>query len=175
MSTWATASRFGSGTWQRASISPHADCAAANRGANGIDGQVSTFLGMCAEMRGAVRLDAWGIFGDLTALYDLSAPWVLWATRPSGCKRRIVVINNGGGRIFDRLPAIRNASEDQAAVIRNGHGHDFQPWASMWGMGYARWTADGDWNEPDEEVAVIEVQPDETQTEKFWNLWDDVE
>jgi hypothetical protein len=44
----------------------------ANRGVNGIDGQVSTWLGWSAEVS-----DAWAIIGDLTALYDLAGPFVL--------------------------------------------------------------------------------------------------
>ena len=148
---------------------PHPYCAA-NRGANGIDGQVSTLLGMCADTRGS-EAGAWGIFGDLTAMYDLSAPWVL-PQLDTGCKRRIVVINNGGGRIFDRLPAVREASDEQRAVIRNAHAHEFSHWAAMWGMGYACWSADDDWTEPEGEAVVIEVRPDEAQTIEFWKHWD---
>ena len=44
----------------------------ANRGTNGIDGQVSTWLGCSAEQQ-----DAWAILGDLTTLYDLAAPALL--------------------------------------------------------------------------------------------------
>ena len=44
----------------------------ATRGLNGIDGQVSTFLGMAGPKR-----DNWGIFGDLTMFYDLAGPWIL--------------------------------------------------------------------------------------------------
>lgn len=150
---------------------PHPYCAA-SRGANGIDGQVSTFLGMCADT-GNSPSGAWAVFGDLTTMYDLSAPWVL-PQLDTGCKRRIVVINNGGGRIFDRLPAVREASDEQAAVIRNAHAHDFQHWAAMWGMNYACWTADDEWVEPEGEAVVIELRPDEAQTEAFWNQWDSV-
>jgi 2-succinyl-5-enolpyruvyl-6-hydroxy-3-cyclohexene-1-carboxylate synthase len=151
---------------------PHAYCAA-NRGANGIDGQVSTFLGMTADAENSPA-GAWGIFGDLTAMYDLSAPWVL-PQLAGNCKRRIVVINNGGGRIFDRLPAVRDASEEQVAVIRNGHKHDFGHWASMWAMGYACWSAADAWIEPEEATAVIEARPDESQTTDFWREWDAIQ
>ena len=44
----------------------------ANRGANGIDGQLSTFFGWCAA--GA---ENWCVVGDLTAIYDFNAPWVV--------------------------------------------------------------------------------------------------
>ncbi len=148
---------------------PHPHCFA-SRGANGIDGQISTFLGLSADAEDP-RADAWGIFGDLTTLYDLSGPFVL-AQLPSATKRRIVVINNGGGRIFDRLPAVQAGSVEQQEVIRNSNSHDFQHWAAMWGMGYACWSADGDWVEPAGVAIVIEIRPDETQTAEFWNAWE---
>src|ERR1041385_2104820 len=44
----------------------------ANRGANGIDGQLSTFFGWCAPDATNVA-----IVGDLTAIYDLNAPWIV--------------------------------------------------------------------------------------------------
>ena len=44
----------------------------ANRGANGIDGQLSTFFGWSSP--GA---DNWCVIGDLTAIYDCNAPWVV--------------------------------------------------------------------------------------------------
>jgi len=151
--------------------SPHPHCFA-NRGANGIDGQVSTFLGMCADS-GNNYADAWGIFGDLTALYDLSAPFVL-AQLPSGAKRRIVVINNGGGRIFDRLPAVQSGTAEQTNVVRNAHSLGFGHWAAMWDMGYACWQAEGEWDEPEGNAVVIEIQPAETQTSEFWDAWENI-
>ena len=48
----------------------------ANRGLNGIDGQISTFLGMCSQ-----HAQNWGIFGDLTTIYDLAGPWILEAMK----------------------------------------------------------------------------------------------
>lgn len=143
----------------------------ASRGANGIDGQVSTFLGMAAEAE-EIQAGAWGIFGDLTALYDLSAPWVI-PQLATGTKRRIVVINNGGGRIFDRLPAVREGGKQQAEMIRNSHAHDFQHWAAMWGMGYARWDGSGEWIEPSGDAVMIEICPNDQQTTEFWNAWED--
>ncbi|NNE92166.1 MAG: hypothetical protein HKN23_11010 [Verrucomicrobiales bacterium] len=103
----------------------------ANRGANGIDGEVSTFLGLCDSFD-----EGWGIFGDLTALYDLNAPWVLDQIG-EGKRIRIVVINNGGGRIFSKLPGMKDLSETEKHVTENRHAMDFQKWAEMWGLEYA--------------------------------------
>src|SRR5205814_220721 len=44
----------------------------ANRGANGIDGQLSTFFGQCHPSRANVC-----VIGDLTAIYDSNAPWLV--------------------------------------------------------------------------------------------------
>lgn len=131
---------------------PHPRCFA-NRGANGIDGELSTFLGLS---RG--EEESWGIFGDLTALCDLNAPWVLPALRSEdGGRRRIVVINNGGGRIFSRLPAMAGFSEEEKTVAENRHELSFEHWAAMWGIAYCRWTGEGDVPERSEDVLLIEV------------------
>jgi 2-succinyl-5-enolpyruvyl-6-hydroxy-3-cyclohexene-1-carboxylate synthase len=65
-----------------------------NRGASGIDGQLSTLAGL-----NQAGPPCWALLGDLSAIHDLSG-WLL-ADRLS---RPVVVINNGGGRIFDYLP-----------------------------------------------------------------------
>lgn len=97
----------------------------ASRGVNGIDGQISTFLGMCAPGR-----SNWGIFGDLTTLYDMAGPWILKALR--GMDITIVVVNNSGGQIF--------ASMFKDKELLNEHNLQFEPLAQFWGMNYERWT-----------------------------------
>lgn len=101
----------------------------ANRGANGIDGQISTWLGATAT-----TAEAWGVFGDLTALYDLAAPAFLRQVETKG--RVLVVIDNGGGRIFDRLPRLDKMDEDQKSALVQPQEVSFEAWASMWGMDY---------------------------------------
>jgi 2-succinyl-5-enolpyruvyl-6-hydroxy-3-cyclohexene-1-carboxylate synthase len=72
----------------------------ASRGANGIDGQLATFLGGASEdPDGKVH---WAILGDLTALYDMNS--LFWVKDlPQDSQVRIVVVNNSGGRIFERF------------------------------------------------------------------------
>ena len=138
-----------------------------SRGANGIDGQISTFLGLSADEE-----ESWGLFGDLTTLYDMSAPWVVDQLK-SG-KRRFVVINNGGGRIFSRLPHLAKLSDNQKRVTENHHQRSFEHWAAMWGLGYKRAEKDDELVPGDfvgEESLVIELCPDQKQTEAFWREW----
>ena len=67
-----------------------------SRGVNGIDGHLSTAAGIAAsKSKGQTYL----VCGDLTALHDLNG---LLLAKEHHVK--IVVLNNLGGRIFDRLP-----------------------------------------------------------------------
>lgn len=136
----------------------------ANRGANGIDGLVSTWLGLAAEAD-----EAWLIVGDLSALYDLSAPWILPQLKKA--KRRIVIINNGGGKIFSRVGWLRDLDDDARRMIENRHDINFEHWARMWGMDYRLFTDQSQLNDDDSGCAVWEIRPDETQTEAFWAAW----
>jgi 2-succinyl-5-enolpyruvyl-6-hydroxy-3-cyclohexene-1-carboxylate synthase len=67
-----------------------------NRGANGIDGVVSTALGAAAAEVGQVAL----VVGDVSFLHDLNA---LLAARLHGLSATIVLIDNDGGGIFSFL------------------------------------------------------------------------
>ena len=134
----------------------------ANRGANGIDGQIATWLGATADEE-----DAWAVLGDLTTLYDLSAPSLLKEVNCSG--RMLVVINNSGGRIFERLPHVQEMSDSAIENIVQEHATSFKHWADMWGMDYVR--VDGIENfdiEPSEKTTVVELIPDVKQTKLFW-------
>jgi 2-succinyl-5-enolpyruvyl-6-hydroxy-3-cyclohexene-1-carboxylate synthase len=68
-----------------------------NRGANGIDGVISTALGSAAAGLGPVAL----VVGDLSFLHDLNA---LVAARLHHLSATIVLVNNDGGGIFSFLP-----------------------------------------------------------------------
>lgn len=135
------------------------------RGANGIDGQVSAFLGTAD---GAA--EAWGVFGDLTALCDLGAPWIEPQLAPG--RRRLVVVNNHGGRIFERLPALRAMDARSRRLLTNPHSIEFRALADLWGWEFRQVGSEADWasleDAPDAERLVIELRPDGTSSEAVW-------
>ncbi len=132
----------------------------ASRGANGIDGQLSAFLGTAAG-----NAEGWGIFGDLTALYDLGAPWVLGQLKG---RMRFVVMNNGGGGIFGRLPAMAGAAKEVREMVTCPHGIGFRDWARMWGMEHLAMREPGELLLGDAGHSVIEVLPDAGESAEFW-------
>ena len=135
----------------------------ANRGANGIDGQLSSWLGATAETP-----DSWGVFGDLTTLYDLAAPAMLPQVECQG--RVLVVINNGGGQIFERLPRLSQLTENQKDAIVQSQEVDLQGWALMWGMDYLRIESREGFDdlEAGEKTLLVELTPDSGETAQFY-------
>jgi 2-succinyl-5-enolpyruvyl-6-hydroxy-3-cyclohexene-1-carboxylate synthase len=95
----------------------------ASRGANGIDGQISTFFGLCEKGRLNIAL-----IGDLTALYDLAAFWILKDLDVE--QVTVVIINNGGGQIFSKMFPRKS--------FLNEHHLSFESIAQFWGLNYTR-------------------------------------
>ncbi|MDP9361143.1 MAG: thiamine pyrophosphate-binding protein [Acidobacteriota bacterium] len=123
----------------------------ANRGANGIDGQLSTFFGQCDPSRPNVC-----VVGDLTAIYDSNAPWIV-PQLDSGIDFRIIIINNGGGRIFSRVASLRKLDEStRERMVENTHALRFDHWAAMWGI----------------EDRVTELRPDAEASRRAWKRYD---
>ena len=97
--------------------------------------------------------------GDLTALYDVQA---LWALRHAAGPVRLVILNNSGGRIFERMYSNPR--------FQNRHRLSFEAFAALWGCEYrdAGAAVDEAFKPGLAEAAVIEVRPDERQTAAFW-------
>jgi 2-succinyl-5-enolpyruvyl-6-hydroxy-3-cyclohexene-1-carboxylate synthase len=102
----------------------------ANRGANGIDGTVSTAFGCAASGDGPVVL----LIGDIALIHDLGG--LLAATRHD-LKLTIVLLHNDGGGIFDFLPVSR-AGAEYVEHVATPHGLDFAHAAALFGLGYER-------------------------------------
>ena len=133
----------------------------ANRGANGIDGQIATYLGWSQGLK-----SSWCLVGDLTALYDLAALG-LCSSASSPEKKRIVIMNNRGGQIFKRI--FKNDH------FINSHQIEFQNWAQLWKWDYICIKSASDFEQLKNlksHRAVIEMQPDADQTQSFWDAWD---
>ena len=137
----------------------------ANRGANGIDGLISTFLGVAASNEN----ESWLILGDLSALYDLAAPWII--QQLANRNIRIVIINNGGGKIFSRVASLRDLPENARHIIENRHTMSFQPFAKLWGLDYRLMSDKSDLFDLPDAPIILEVHPDPDQTEAFWHAW----
>jgi 2-succinyl-5-enolpyruvyl-6-hydroxy-3-cyclohexene-1-carboxylate synthase len=98
----------------------------ANRGASGIDGNISTAAGIAAAHGQTVAL-----IGDLTCQHDLGG---LALARKQDLV--IVVVNNGGGGIFDYLPQRQLPEFEQG--WRTPQDIDFSHAARMFDLGYAQ-------------------------------------
>jgi 2-succinyl-5-enolpyruvyl-6-hydroxy-3-cyclohexene-1-carboxylate synthase len=99
----------------------------ANRGANGIDGVVSTALGRAMSGRSTVVL-----VGDIAFAHDSNA---LLGLPARGLDLRIVVVDNGGGGIFSFLPQAAELSAVRfEQLFGTPHGTDIEVLASAHGV-----------------------------------------
>ena len=94
----------------------------ANRGLAGIDGNISTALGIATA-----RQSATAIIGDLAFLHDLTG-----LVGNSSANLRIIAINNDGGGIFSTLPQAGVAGFE--TVFGTPHGLDLEKVASGLGI-----------------------------------------
>ncbi|HEV2641571.1 MAG TPA: 2-succinyl-5-enolpyruvyl-6-hydroxy-3-cyclohexene-1-carboxylic-acid synthase [Candidatus Elarobacter sp.] len=105
----------------------------ANRGANGIDGVVSTALGASAAAREQDAGPLVLVIGDLALYHDMNG---LLAAKLHALDATIVVINNDGGGIFSFLPQATHASHFEQ-LFGTPHGLQFAPVAELYGARYA--------------------------------------
>ena len=83
-----------------------------NRGVNGIEGSLSTAVGMAAETSEKVFC----VIGDLSFFYDQNALW----NQNLGGNLRILLLNNGGGCIFRQLKGLET-SPARDHMVAGGH------------------------------------------------------
>lgn len=102
-----------------------------NRGVSGIDGFVSTALGVALAHDGPVV----ALAGDLTMLHDRNG--FLLSPEADGIDATFVVIDNDGGGIFHLLPPADYPGTFER-VFGTPHGTDFEQVARTHGLGYTR-------------------------------------
>lgn len=143
-----------------------------NRGANGIDGVVSTALGAAAVADGPIVL----IVGDLSFFHDLSG---MFAATKFELDATVVVLNNDGGGIFSFLPQAEQLDATTfEALFGTPTGLDVAAAARLFGASHSR---PGDWNTFRQELcramrghglSVVEIQTDRnrnvTQHRSVW-------
>jgi 2-succinyl-5-enolpyruvyl-6-hydroxy-3-cyclohexene-1-carboxylate synthase len=110
--------------------SPKAIRILGNRGASGIDGVVSSALGVAASGASPVVL----VLGDLSFYHDMNG---LLAAMLHGLRATVILLNNDGGGIFSFLPQA-DYPEHFEALFGTPHGLDFSLAAALYGAAYSR-------------------------------------
>lgn len=83
-----------------------------NRGVNGIDGSLSTAAG-CSLV---TTQNVYCVIGDLSFFYDQNA---LWHSLRGNL--RVLLLNNGGGVIFQSLPGLKESAAQQTLISAQHH------------------------------------------------------
>ena len=136
---------------------------AGNRGANGIDGFVSTTLGVALASDGPVA----ALAGDLSMLHDQNG---LLLARNERVDAVFVILNNDGGGIFSFLPQA-GAVPDFERTFATPHGIDFAKVAELYGCGHrALETAAALPSALDDALAAGGVQLIEARTDRDDNV-----
>jgi len=106
------------------------------RGANGIDGLISSAAGSAVSARAPATL----LIGDVSFLHDVGG---LFAARAVKTPLAIVVLNNDGGRIFEQLPlaALPDVGESELSAWLTPHGLELEHAALLYGHAYSRATS----------------------------------
>ncbi len=130
------------------------------RGVNGIDGLISTFLGRLDSAVENVLL-----LGDLSTIYDANAFWVWRETlkNPRGLRVKLIIINNGGGRIFRRL--------FENPVLQSSHEFNFSDFSEMFGWKYFHWSHSSQMNwQRLPTQCLVELQPNLEESDRAWEM-----
>lgn len=103
-----------------------------SRGASGIDGNISTALGIAAADLAAPCV---ALVGDVTLYHDMNG---LLAVRRFGLNNAtIIVLNNNGGGIFHRLPVAR-LEPPFTQLFLTPHDLNFEHAAALYNLNYVR-------------------------------------
>ncbi len=106
----------------------------ANRGLSGIDGTIASAAGTAAASRRPTLL----LIGDLAFLHDMNSLHLLQQVETPFA---ILLMNNDGGGIFERLP-IAAHEPPFTDLFRMPHGMTFEHAARQFGLGYFGYAQD---------------------------------
>jgi 2-succinyl-5-enolpyruvyl-6-hydroxy-3-cyclohexene-1-carboxylate synthase len=101
-----------------------------NRGASGIDGLVSTGLGVAT---GRSDVPTVLLLGDLSVYHDMNG---LWAIGRHGVRATVVVCDNNGGGVFNFLPQAQHQDVFEE-IFATPLGLDFAQIARLYGLVYS--------------------------------------
>lgn len=110
-----------------------------NRGVNGIDGTVSTALGLATNGQSTYL-----VTGDLSLFHDLNG---LAVAKTHNLNLTIILHNNDGGGIFEYLP--QKGSKHFDYLFSTSQGLDYSGAAKLYGCGYTKISS------PDELAPVL--------------------
>lgn len=105
-----------------------------NRGTNGIDGTVSTALGLSTNGKPTVM-----VTGDLSFFHDMNG---LAIGKTHGMNLTIILHNNDGGGIFQYLP--QKGTDDFDYLFNTPQGIDYSGLATMYGLDYVKVTTNAE-------------------------------
>ncbi|MBM7660427.1 2-succinyl-5-enolpyruvyl-6-hydroxy-3-cyclohexene-1-carboxylate synthase [Bacillus mesophilus] len=126
----------------------------ANRGANGIDGIISTALGISTRVKRVILL-----VGDLTFYHDLNG---LLASKMHSLPITVVLVNNNGGGIFSFLPQAKEEKNFEQ-LFGTPVDLDYEKVVSMYDGQFSRVSSWGEFEEAvsisfnSKQLSVIEV------------------
>ncbi|MEP0860251.1 MAG: 2-succinyl-5-enolpyruvyl-6-hydroxy-3-cyclohexene-1-carboxylic-acid synthase [Ignavibacterium sp.] len=142
-----------------------------NRGASGIDGIISTAIGVALASGKLTYL----VIGDLSFYYDLNA---LLLTKQFAIPIKIILINNNGGRIFNYLPISKQKEIFQKYFV-TPINLDFKKISESFGVSYELIKSLNEYKKlivnsnKSNSCLILEVKTDSLFTkslkEKFWN------
>lgn len=110
-----------------------------NRGVNGIDGTISTALGLATNGQ-----PTYLVTGDLSLFHDLNG---LGVAKTHNLNLTIILHNNDGGGIFEYLP--QKGTKHFDYLFSTSQGLDYSGAAKLYGCGYTKISS------PDELVPVL--------------------
>ena len=143
----------------------------ANRGVSGIDGNLSTLLGIAAANSDKPGLTL-GLIGDLAFFHDMNG--LLMAR---GLDAIIILINNNGGAIFQHLP--QAGLPEFERIWMTPTNLDFSRVAALYNLEYQRVTTTGEFDAALDKAlqqsgvriieVIIDAQVSHDEHHRYWN------